>query len=415
MKYVFVRKNKKWFRAGAVVLTALLLVSPYTNIQKYFEKSEKVYADTRSDWEAAKAELKEAIAEVKSLESKSKKTAADLEKASKALTKLIRAQEALERQITSVQAEIDQTNIDLALAQDTLQEEYDSMKLRLQFMYENSSTDSVWAAVLSSESFSEVLNRVDYISQVYDADKKLMDRYEEALHAVEDLQAQLVEKMSDLLDLQSDYEKQQAAVEKTIAMLEEKKGQYSSQIAQAKDKKNQYQQTVDELAEKMRREEAAAAGVNPDSYDGGGSGKGGLGSASYLKDASYDPAFATNVSGATLVSYAMQYVGSHYVWAGNTLGCQNWNDNIGVDCSGFVHQVYLHFGINTPRYSQSFKTVGQPVAYANIKAGDVVVYPGHVAIYIGNGCIVEAQGSKKGVTCNRRVDCHTITAIRRLL
>jgi cell wall-associated NlpC family hydrolase len=108
------------------------------------------------------------------------------------------------------------------------------------------------------------------------------------------------------------------------------------------------------------------------------------------------------------VAYALQFVGNPYVWGGNSL-------TNGVDCSGFVHEVYAHFGISTPRYSQSFKTAGQPVSYNNMKAGDVVVYPGHVAIYIGNGLIVEAQSTKAGITSSRSVNCHTITAIRRLL
>jgi len=55
------------------------------------------------------------------------------------------------------------------------------------------------------------------------------------------------------------------------------------------------------------------------------------------------------------------------------------------------------------------------VSYQNIQAGDVVVYPGHVAIYIGNGNIVEAQSTRAGITNSRPVNCHTITAIRRLV
>ena len=51
----------------------------------------------------------------------------------------------------------------------------------------------------------------------------------------------------------------------------------------------------------------------------------------------------------------------------------------------------------------------------HIQAGDVVVYPGHVAIYIGNGNIVEAQSTRAGITNSRPVNCHTITAIRRLV
>ena len=144
------------------------------------------------------------------------------------------------------------------------------------------------------------------------------------------------------------------------------------------------------------------------SYDGGGAGSSGLGSASYLTDPDADPAFTSSVSGEELVNYALQFVGNPYVWGGNSL-------TNGVDCSGFVHEIYEHFGFDLPRYSQSFKTVGQPVSLQNIKAGDIVVYPGHVAIYIGNGCIVEAQSTKAGITSNRSVQCHTITAIRRVL
>ena len=110
----------------------------------------------------------------------------------------------------------------------------------------------------------------------------------------------------------------------------------------------------------------------------------------------------------SIVEFASQFIGNPYVWGGNSL-------TNGVDCSGFVHLVYAHFGISTPRYSQAFKSVGQPVSYQNIQAGDVVVYPGHVAIYIGNGNIVEAQSTRAGITNSRPVNCHTITAIRRLV
>ena len=59
--------------------------------------------------------------------------------------------------------------------------------------------------------------------------------------------------------------------------------------------------------------------------------------------------------------------------------------------------------------------VGKPVAFANIQPGDVIVYPGHVAICIGNGKIVEAQSTRAGITSYRNVACHTIKGIRRLV
>lgn len=144
------------------------------------------------------------------------------------------------------------------------------------------------------------------------------------------------------------------------------------------------------------------------SYDGGGAGKGGSITSDYASGGGKNPSASTGIAGKSVVEYAMQFVGNPYVWGGNSL-------TNGVDCSGFVHEIYAHFGISTPRYSQAFKSAGQAVSFDNIQQGDVVVYPGHVAIYAGDGIIVEAQSTKAGITANRSVQCHTILAIRRLV
>lgn len=163
------------------------------------------------------------------------------------------------------------------------------------------------------------------------------------------------------------------------------------------------------MAAIVQAQEAAAAHVAANNYQGGGNDSGpDPKQDSYLNDSSHNPSQTTNISGADIVAYACQFVGNPYVWGGNSL-------TNGADCSGFVHEVYAHFGISTPRFSQAFKYVGQAVSLSNIQAGDVVVYDGHVAIYMGNGCIVEAQSTSAGITNNRGLRPNKVTAVRRLI
>lgn len=126
--------------------------------------------------------------------------------------------------------------------------------------------------------------------------------------------------------------------------------------------------------------------------------------------------------GQAVVDYAKGFVGNHYVYGGTTITCTNWSDSTGTDCSGFVMKVYEHFGYQLPHSSASQRSVGNPVqasgstwTTADLKPGDIICYSGHVGIYDGNGNIVEAEGSKYGIVNNRKWNCSTVLAVRRLI
>lgn len=415
--------NRKWTRAICTVLTsALVFTGPAvegTTFSGYINSGlEKVYAKTKKQKDAekkksqAEQDLKDKKNEINGLKDQQQITADDIKNKSAKLDEILAAQKKLQTDITSKQAEIEQNQKDLAAAQEKQQEQYDAMKKRIQFMYENSAEDNIWTAIIESNGITDMLNRIEYVSDVYDSDRALMDSYQAAVEQVKEIGTKLDNDMNELTAMQDDYEKQQADVEAAIVALENQKEQYASQIAQAQQQAENYQNIITAQGKIIQEQEAAAARANSSpsssSYDGGGAGKGGSIAGDYAAGGGKNPGASTGVSGSSVVSYAMQFVGNPYVWAGNSL-------TNGVDCSGFVHEVYAHFGISTPRYSQAFKSVGQAVSFDNIQPGDVVVYPGHVAIYAGGGVIVEAQSTKAGITANRSVQCHTILAIRRLV
>lgn len=411
------RKRRKRIVCSFLIFSLALSV-PVLNsswLDKKISGEDTVLADTRQELEDQKTkaqnDLKKTQDQIDGLNDDKSQVQSNLDSKSAELEKLVAAQKQLVKDMDAKQAEIDQSQVDLANAQAEVDKQYEAMKLRIQFMYENSTGDSLWTAILEAKGFSDMLNRLEYVSSINKSDRKLMDDYQNAVTEVENKVAQLNSEMDDMVALQDDYDAKQASVESMIAELQEQKEQYASQIAAAQSQADAYQDRIDELGKKIqeaeRRDANAGAG-----YNGGGTGAGGVSDGASGNE---NPAQTTNISGADVVAYARQFVGKPYVWGGTSL-------TNGCDCSGFVGLVFAHFGVfsesaaKTHAFtSASLRSVGQKVGFDSIQPGDIVCYPGHVAIYAGNGVIVEAQSTSAGITYGRSVTCHNIITIRRVI
>lgn len=111
-------------------------------------------------------------------------------------------------------------------------------------------------------------------------------------------------------------------------------------------------------------------------------------------------------TGSAVADYALQFLGNPYVWGGTSL-------TNGCDCSGFVMQVYAHFGYSLPHSSSAQRGYGQSVSLEDIQPGDIVCYNHHVGIYVGDGTIISALGEKYGITYSD-VNYKSIITIRRI-
>lgn len=110
---------------------------------------------------------------------------------------------------------------------------------------------------------------------------------------------------------------------------------------------------------------------------------------------------------SSVISYASQFLGNPYVWGGTSL-------TNGVDCSGFVMQVYAHYGISLPHSSSALRSVGRGVSYSEAQPGDIICYSGHVALYIGGGQIIHASNPSDGIKISPATYTN-ILAVRRVL
>ena len=160
-------------------------------------------------------------------------------------------------------------------------------------------------------------------------------------------------------------------------------------------------------ASRKAEEEAAKAASNAAAGTTGASGSkkksGGSGALNTYTGSSG----SGSASGQAVANYALQFVGNPYVWGGSSL-------TNGTDCSGFTMAVYANFGVSLPHYTGSQEHSGTAVnSLAEAQPGDLILYSGHVAIYLGNNQIVHASNPRYGITTGTAT-YRNIVAIRRI-
>ncbi len=385
-------KNKKWMALVLVVCT--LVCTPHL--------PENIFATSATQKrEEAENNLKDVNNEISDIKDSQQEIADEISVTKKKLKSLLAQQQELEKEIDATNDAIEVTQQELAAATEEADKQYDAMVLRIQYMYENSAADSLWEALLKAEGLADLLNRVEYISQVHETDRELTQKYQDAVDTVIAKQDLLLEQMDELLAKEEVYLAQQADIEATLAQLNEDKAEFDSLLASAQKKATELKAEIAKqeaiIAEERRKAEEERKRKEEE------------------EKKKQEAALLGSVTGTQIVNFALKYVGNPYVWGGNSL-------TKGCDCSGFVHLVYENFGISTPRYSMSFLNVGTEIEAKeeNLQPGDIIVYNkykgiGHVAIYIGNGKIVEAQSSSTGITSNRSWNCRSIAGVRRIV
>ncbi len=113
-------------------------------------------------------------------------------------------------------------------------------------------------------------------------------------------------------------------------------------------------------------------------------------------------------NGATIASYACRFIGNPYKYGGTS-------PERGADCSGFVMAIYGRFGVSLPRTVGPQSYCGKGVSLAEAKAGDLVVYSGHIGIYTGGGKIVHASTPRGGIKVSGVHSCGKIVTVRRIV
>ena len=382
--------------------------------------SNKVISDANAKINEAEQNLNAVNNQITGIQGKQNQLQSEMNALDAELSELLVNIAILEDEIVATKEELEQVNADLVVAEEKEAKEYADMKKRIQYMYENSD-GALWDALLGSESFSDFLNRIEYVDAMYSYDRDLLTEFKKTVQEVKDLREAVLDTQDELEEIMTEYEAQQAALESAIERKRKESADFDVKLANAQALAREYSQTIAEQnaiikeeqrkqeeerkrreAEEKARAEAARNAANSNTSSGSGSSSSGSSSGETM-----NPAKRTNVSGSDVVNYAMQFIGNPYVYGGTSL-------TDGCDCSGFTQGVFSHFGISLPRSSGEQATVGSPVSYDAAQPGDLVCYVGHVGIYIGNGQIVNASTPRTGIK-TQSATYRPITTIRRVL
>ena len=435
-------------------LVAALLV-----VAMGFSQFTVAMADKKSEAEQKKKDAEQSLkskqGEINNIQEQQEQLRGEINELDAELVNVMIELSTLEEELSIKQDELEQTKADLEQAKEDEKNQYEAMKLRIRFMYEKGDS-AMLTSLLESGSIADLLNRVEYVNEVYEYDRNLLTEYQDTKNQVAALEQQQEEYILALEAKQQEYQVARENFETTIAQKKNEVGNFQNKLEEARALAAKYQDTINaqntiiaqeneriererrerEERERQERERAAAAaeaamrasnnsgnssgtGSNSGSSSGIGSNSGsssGIGSNSGSSSnadstgggGDKNPGYSTGVSGSSVVNYAMNFVGNPYVWGGK-------DPNTGADCSGFTSYVYAHFGINIPSYSYSQRSVGKEVSYANAQAGDLICYAGHVAIYMGNGQIVHAKGTAYGIVAYDNATYRPIITVRRVL
>ena len=279
------------------------------------------------------------------------------------------------------------------------------MKKRIKYMYE-AGNDSAFETLVTSEDFTDLLSKAEYVQNVHSYDRKQLQEYVETKQQISDLKDSLEKDQKELESKQVEYEKQGDNLNNLITSKSAEVANLDSEIQAAAEAaareaaERAAKEAAEKAAKEAERQQAAASNNNSASTSNrnnttsnrnnttsnrnnttsssSSSNSSASATTKPSNSSSSTTTSGTNANGGSIVSRAYSQLGKPYVW-----GACGPNS---FDCSGFVS--YCLTG--------SYSRLGTTLTFmgwtrvSNPQPGDVVTTATHCGIYIGNGQMIHA-------------------------
>lgn len=306
------------------------------------------------------------------------------------LTTLMGKVNTLESELIQTGEDITKAQSDLVVAQKKEKEQYAAMKKRIKYMYE-AGNDSAFETLVTSDDFTDLLSKAEYVQNVHSYDRKQLQEYVETKQQISDLKDSLEKDQKELESKQAEYEKQGDNLNNLITSKSAEVANLDSEIQAAAEAaaKEAAEKAAKEAAKEAAKKQQASAANNSTSSNRNNSTTSNKNNTSNTtrpsrpsrpsgNNTSSNTTSGSNANGGTIVSRAYSQLGKPYEWG--AYGPSSF------DCSGFVS--YCLTGSYT-RLGTTLTFMGW-TRVSNPQPGDVVTTATHCGIYIGNGQMIHA-------------------------
>ena len=315
------------------------------------------------------------------------------------LTTLMGKVNTLESELIQTGEDITKAQSDLVVAQKKEKEQYAAMKKRIKYMYE-AGNDSAFETLVTSDDFTDLLSKAEYVQNVHSYDRKQLQEYVETKQQISDLKDSLEKDQKELESKQVEYEKQgdnlnnlitsksaevanldseiQAAAEAAAREAAERAAREAAERQQAAASNNNAASTSNRNNTTSNRNNTTSSSTATSNRNNTTSSSSASVATKPSHSSSSTTTSGTNANGGSIVSRAYSQLGKPYEW-----GAYGPNS---FDCSGFVS--YCLTGSYT-RLGTTLTFMGW-TRVSNPQPGDVVTTATHCGIYIGNGQMIHA-------------------------
>ena len=162
----------------------------------------------------------------------------------------------LKGDIDNKEVDIIRTKQDLAKAQKARDKQYESMKKRIQCLYEQGGDTAWFQMMLNSDDLSELLTRAENTQQMYEQDRKNLDKYVNTINEVNNLKTQYESDKAELEEMKASYEEQSYNLQCQIDEKKAASADYENEIAYAQQQATEYANLLAEQTAEIQRLEA---------------------------------------------------------------------------------------------------------------------------------------------------------------